>query len=119
MWLEISSPSSTIRLNDLRAILGNTLKRVHRNQNDATIGVDTMLCIAVPNGMEDWAEIEERMCYPDGPSAPEGSLRWDSVARSSAVSSKGGFRNGGRPSWPSLMALTVVSTVISWNERFE
>jgi hypothetical protein len=98
MWLEFASLSSTVRLDDLRAILGNTLKRVHRNQNDATVGIDTMLCIAVPNGVKNWAEIEEMMYYPDGQSAPEGSLRWDSVARSSAVSSKGGFRNGGRSS---------------------
>ncbi len=117
--LEIPSPSSAVRLNDLRTILGNALKRVHRNQNDATIGVDTMLRIAVPDGVENWAEIEGRMYYLDGQSAPEGSLRWDSVARSSAVSSKGGFRKGGRSSWPSLTALTVVSTRISWNERFE
>lgn len=61
MWLEFSSLSSTVRLDDLRAILGNTLKRVHRNQNDATVGVDTMLCIAVPNGVQDWVENEERM----------------------------------------------------------
>ena len=116
MWFEISSPSSTVRLYDLGAIHGNALKRVHRNQNDATIGVDTMLCIAVPNGVEDWADIEGQVCYPDGRNAPEGSLRWDSVARSSAVSSRGGFRKGGRSSWPSLIALTVVSTAISWNK---
>jgi hypothetical protein len=75
MWLEFSPLSSTVRLDDLRAILGNTLKRVHRDQNDATVGVDTMLCIAVTNGVENWAEIEEMMYYPDGQSAPEGSLR--------------------------------------------
>jgi hypothetical protein len=98
MWLEFSSLSSTVRLDDLRAILGNPLKRVHRDQNDAAIGVDTMLRIAVPNGVKDWAEIEEKVYYQDGQSAPDGSLRWDSVARSSAVSSKGGFRNGGRSS---------------------
>jgi hypothetical protein len=114
VWLEFSSLSSTVRLDDLGAILGNALKRVHRNQNDATIGIDTMLCIAVPNGVKDWAEIEGGMDILDRRRAPEGSLRWDSVARSSAVSSRGGFRKGGRSSWPSLIALTVVSTVISW-----
>jgi hypothetical protein len=66
MWLEFSSLSPTVRLDDLWAILGNTLKRVHRNQNDATVGVDAMLCIAVTNGVKNWAEIEERMYYPDG-----------------------------------------------------
>ena len=52
--LKVSSPSSTISLDDLRAILGNTLKGVHGDQNDAAISVDTMLCIAVPNGMKDY-----------------------------------------------------------------
>ena len=66
MWLEFSSLSSTVCLNDLRAILGNTLKRVHRDQNDATVGVDTMLCIAVPYGVKNWEEIEESVYYPDG-----------------------------------------------------
>ena len=75
MWLEFSSPSSTVRLDDLGVIHGNALKWVHRNQNDATIGIDTMLCIAVPNGVKDWGENEGRKYYPDGRSAPEGSLR--------------------------------------------
>jgi hypothetical protein len=55
--LKVSSPSSTVSLDDLRAILGDTLKRVHGDQNNATISVDTMLCIAVPNGMKDYAQI--------------------------------------------------------------
>jgi hypothetical protein len=59
VWLEVSSPSSTVRLDDLGTILGNALKRVHRDQNDATIGIDTMLGIAVPNSVKDWAGIRK------------------------------------------------------------
>ena len=59
MWLEFSSLSSTVCLYNFWAILCNTLKRVHRDQNDATVGVDTMLCIAVANGVKNCAEIEK------------------------------------------------------------
>jgi hypothetical protein len=55
--LKFSSPSSTISLDNLRAILGDTLKGVHGDQNDATISIDTMLCIAVPNGVKDWTRV--------------------------------------------------------------
>ena len=51
--LQFSSLSTAVGLDNLRAILGDTLERVHSDQNDATVGVDTMLCIAVPNGMKD------------------------------------------------------------------
>lgn len=113
MGFKFSSPSSTVCLDNLGAILCNTLKRVHSDQDDATVGVDTMLCIAVPNGMKDYTDNEECKNDLDGRNAPEGSLRWDSVARSSAVSNRGGFRKGGKSSWPSLMALAVVSMDIS------
>lgn len=46
---------------------------------------------------------------------PEGSFKWESVARSSAVSSNGGLRKGGRVSLPSLISLPVVFMVNSWN----
>lgn len=46
---------------------------------------------------------------------PEGSLRWESVAKSSAVSNKGGLRRGGNPSLPSLISFPVVFMVISYS----
>jgi hypothetical protein len=39
---------------------------------------------------------------------PEGSFKWDSVAKSSAVSSNGGLRSGGRVSLASLISLRFV-----------
>ena len=45
--------------------------------------------------------------------SPEGSLRCESVAKSSAVSNNGGFRKGGRPSLPSLISFAVVFRIIS------
>jgi len=48
---------------------------------------------------------------------PEGSLRWERVAKSSAVSNRGGFRKGGRLSLPSLISFPVVSIVTSYLER--
>lgn len=45
---------------------------------------------------------------------PEGSLRCERVARSSAVSSRGGLRSGGRSSRPSLISFTVVLIDISY-----
>ena len=44
---------------------------------------------------------------------PDGSLRWDKVAKSSAVSRRGGLRRGGSPSLPSLISFPVVLIVIS------
>ena len=55
MWLQLASPPTTVRLNNFRAIERNTLKRVDRDQNYATVGVDTMLGIAVANGMQNCA----------------------------------------------------------------
>lgn len=54
---------------------------------------------------------------PTGGHAPEGSFRWDRVAKSSAVSSNGGLRRGGRPSLPSLIAFPVVFIVVSYVAR--
>lgn len=48
---------------------------------------------------------------------PDGSLRWERVARSSAVSSNGGLRSGGRSSLPSLISLTVVLMTVSYTLR--
>jgi hypothetical protein len=56
--LKFSSPSPTVRLDDLGAILSNALKWVHGNQNNATICVDTMLSIAIPNSVKDWTNVE-------------------------------------------------------------
>jgi hypothetical protein len=47
---------------------------------------------------------------------PEGSFKCESVARSSAVSNKGGLRSGGRPSLLSLISLLLVLIVISCAE---
>jgi len=47
---------------------------------------------------------------------PEGSFKCESVARSSAVSNKGGLRRGGRPSLLSFISLLVVLIVISYAE---
>lgn len=52
-------------------------------------------------------ELMQSACVPDG------SFKWESVAKSSAVSRSGGFRNGGKPSLPSLMSFPVVLMVIS------
>lgn len=46
-------------------------------------------------------------------SLPDGSFRWERVAKSSAVSRRGGFRKGGRPSLPSFISFVVVLMVIS------
>jgi len=55
---EFSSLPSAVSLNDLGAILGDALKRVHGNQDNATISIDAMLGIAVPNGMKHWTNVE-------------------------------------------------------------
>lgn len=44
---------------------------------------------------------------------PDGSFRCESVAKSSAVSNKGGFLRGGRFSFPSFISLPVVLIIIS------
>ena len=77
MRLQLSSSPPTICLDNLRAIECNTLERVDRDQNYTTIGVDTMLRIAVADGMQNYVallraiiEIAELNWNP-----PEGSLR--------------------------------------------
>jgi len=53
---------------------------------------------------------------PRAADVPEGSFKWERVAKSSAVSSKGGLRRGGRPSLFSLISFPVVLMTISWGK---
>ena len=116
MGLEFTSPPSTVGLDDLWAIEGDPLERIHGDEDNAGIGVDTMLSITIPDGVKDWRErlCEWEMWNKMRMMIPDGSLRWERVARSSAVSRRGGLRKGGRSSLPSFMAWTEVLIVISW-----
>ena len=51
MGLQFPSPSTTVCLNDFRAIEGDALEGIHGNKDNSTVGINTMLSISVPNGM--------------------------------------------------------------------
>ena len=51
MRLDLFSPRATVRLNDFRAINVDALERVHGDEDDARVGIDTMLCISVADSM--------------------------------------------------------------------
>lgn len=49
--LELASLPPTIRLDDFWPIKSDTLERVHRNEHDPAICIDTVLRIAIPDRM--------------------------------------------------------------------
>lgn len=74
-----------------------------------------MLAITISNSVQDCRNSvskAENYVYKDA--RPEGSFKCDRVARSSAVSNKGGLRSGGRPSLFSFISLLEVLIVISY-----
>jgi hypothetical protein len=52
MRLQVSSPTATVCLNNFGTIKGDTLERIDGDENNATIGIDTVLSITISDGME-------------------------------------------------------------------
>ena len=75
MGLKFASPSAAVGLNDLWTIESDALERIHGNENDAGIGIDTMLSIAIANCMQDWSACERNIEEKLSMRVPEGSLR--------------------------------------------
>lgn len=115
MWLQFSTPPTAVRLDNFGAIESDALERVDGNENNTAVCVDAMLGISISDGVKYCRFVRKGYTECIGCRyAPEGSLRWESVAKSSAVSNRGGFLNGGRPSAPSLISFTVVFMTVSY-----
>ena len=83
--------------------------------------LQTLHLIAGPTKTKTGEEITrrtQRVILKGKNKSPEGSFKCDSVARSSAVSRRGGFRSGGKSPFPSLMSFPLVSMVISCKSRY-
>jgi hypothetical protein len=53
---KFSSTSTMVRLNNLRAVEGNTLERIYGNENDSTVCVDAVLSITISDRVKN--------CFP-------------------------------------------------------
>jgi hypothetical protein len=113
MRLELAPPPSTVGLNNFRSIESNALKRIDSNENNSAVSINAMLSVTIANRMKDYLQLMAVGCAKGTAHVPDGSFRWESVAKSSAVSRSGGFRKGGRPSLPSLISFPEVLMVIS------
>lgn len=54
MRLELASLSASVGLNYVGAVHSDALERVDSNEHDAAVGIYTVLCISIANGMKDW-----------------------------------------------------------------
>jgi hypothetical protein len=59
MGLEVTSPPTTIRLNNLGPVYCHPLERVHGDEDDAGVGIDAVLGISVSDGVEDFERLYE------------------------------------------------------------
>ena len=50
--LDLFSPRATVRLDDFRAVDVDALERVHGDEDDARVRIDTMLCISIADSMQ-------------------------------------------------------------------
>lgn len=62
MWLQVTSFSSAVGLDDLWAVKSDSLKRIDSNKHDSAVGVYTMLGIAITNSVQDlqWGSARTR-----------------------------------------------------------